>query len=341
MHKKAFSRNIAQSLTLGAWSKQTVETCLLRRLPDPLHRLAAPLSLTLLGKHPTPYAPTTNTVATTLLTLDLFDRIIRYCTRRNIWPAPDLTSPTMAPIAVFAHLDLPQLATIGDLADWLFLPVARLDYLADLHNRFEENGETAINHYHYILRPKKNNGIRLIEAPKQSLKTVQRQILRQIIDKIPDHPDAFGFVQGRNCLMGAARHANEEIVVCFDLQDFFPAVSASRVFGMFRCLGYPYAVARMLTALCTIKTPSRILTRMNPATRAAYAQPHLPQGAPASPALANKATFALDMRLAALAKSLSANYSRYADDVSFSGDRNIAKSLLNADPKSSATRGSP
>jgi RNA-directed DNA polymerase len=157
--------------------------------------------------------------------------------------------------------------------------------------------------------------------------------LRQIINKMPDHADAFGFVKGRNCLDGAARHAGESVVICFDLKDFFVSISSGRIFGVFRCLGYPGAVSRYLTALCTTATPSRMLERLSFDERTYYRQTHLPQGSPASPALANKAAFTLDRRLSALARRLGANYSRYADDLSFSGDQHIAGTLLQAVPQ--------
>ncbi len=238
----------------------------------------------------------------------------------------------MAPISAFAGLDIPALPTVDLLANWLLIPVDRLDYLADLHGRYEEHGDMAVNHYHYQLRPKRQRGLRVIEAPKQTLKALQRHVLRGILDKIPNHDDAFGFVTGRNCLAGANRHAGEAVVVTFDLQDFFPSVAAGRVFGLFRCLGYPAAVAKYLTALCTTQTPVRVLERLDFRDRAIYRAPHLPQGAPTSPALANHIAFTLDRRLSALARSLNANYSRYADDLSFSGDPHIVGCLLRAVP---------
>lgn len=65
----------------------------------------------------------------------------------------------------------------------------------------------------------------------------------------------------------------------------------------------------------------------------------MPQGAPTSPALANHVVFGLDRRLSALANSLDANFSRYADDMTFSGDRYIAATLLRAVPEFVADEG--
>jgi hypothetical protein len=58
-----------------------------------------------------------------------------------------------------------------------------------------------------------------------------------------------------------------------------------------------------------------------------YSLPHLPQGSPTSPALANLAAFRFDMRLAALSKTAGAEYTRYADDLLFSGDHSFARSV--------------
>lgn len=237
----------------------------------------------------------------------------------------------MAPIASFAALDVPNLTTVGDLATWLMCPVTRLTYLADASNRYENHGDMAVNHYHYHLKTKATS-VRLLEAPKAHLKTLQRQILRGIVEKMPIHDDAFGFVKGRSCLQAAQRHVGEEIVIGFDLASFFPSISAGRVFGLFRCLGYPEGVARCLTALCTNVTPNRVLDRLPPAERTNFRSAHLPQGAPTSPALANQMVYRLDCRLSGLARSLGAHYSRYADDMCFSGDRKIRDVLLQAVP---------
>jgi hypothetical protein len=119
------------------------------------------------------------------------------------------------------------------------------------------------------------------------------------------------------------------MVLRLDLRDFFPSVRASRVHALFRRLGYPYAVARLLTGLCTHTIgagawPTEI--KADEATRRLFAARHLPQGAPTSPALANLCAWRLDHRLSALAAAAGATFTRYADDLVFSGDRDFERS---------------
>src|SRR6266446_5572440 len=114
------------------------------------------------------------------------------------------------------------------------------------------------------------------------------------------------------------------MVLHFDLRDFFPSVRAARVHAVFRTAGYPVPVARLLTGLCTNVVPSDVWRAApgegNRQPWSLYRFPHLPQGAPTSPALANLCAYRLDCRLAALARALGAWYTRYADDLAFSGD---------------------
>jgi hypothetical protein len=114
-----------------------------------------------------------------------------------------------------------------------------------------------------------------------------------------------------------------------DLQAFFTSVFAGRVYGVFRTAGYPEEAARTLTALCTHRTPSDVLASAPVSAELDCARlraPHLPQGAPSSGALANLAAHRLDVRLAALATFVGARYSRYADDLVFSGERDLIRS---------------
>jgi hypothetical protein len=97
-----------------------------------------------------------------------------------------------------------------------------------------------------------------------------------------------------------------------DLFDFFPSIPAVRVQALFRTMGYPETVADLMGGICTNAIRGNVPD--------IYRRPHLPQGAPTSPALANACAWRMDCRLAGLARSLEAEYTRYADDLAFSGD---------------------
>lgn len=339
MKRSDLARNFAAIATNADWSEKTVAAAFARRLPNALQSDGATLAAEITRTLKSPYAPGTKTVAREIAVQDAFERIWQFCRRRNLWPALDLTTPSMSPIAAFAALDVPDLPTVDALCEWLLIAPERLDHLADPQNRHEAHGDMAVNNYHYHLQAKRSGQCRLIEAPKAALKSLQRRILRDILDAVPANDAAFGFVRGRNCIQAASRHAGEAMVICFDLKHFFPSVATPRVFGLFRCLGYPHAVSSMLTALTTNATPSRILRNLSSEDRTLFLRPHLPQGAPTSPTLANLACHSLDRRLVGLADRIGAQYSRYADDLAFSGDRSIKRTLLDLVPEIIAHEG--
>lgn len=331
--RKRLAANLADSLSLCAWDDRAIAECLRRRLPVTLRHFVTYQTQAIMDALPGFVAPPQAQIKAVLQDCSIFARVHRYCEKHNIWPAPDLSRPRFQPIAPFVHLNIPPIATLTDLADWLALTPAQLDQYADATGRHETHGDMAVNHYHYHLHAKASGGQRLIEAPKPRLKSLQRVILRAILNHVPTHPDAFGFIAGKSCLHGAARHVGEPMVVAFDLRDFFANISAGRVFGLLRALGYPPNVAGRLTGLCTNITPARVRDRMAFADRQMLRRGHLPQGAPTSPALANLVAYQLDCRLSALAKSLGASYTRYADDMTFSGDPHIKRAVLDAVPQ--------
>jgi hypothetical protein len=244
-----------------------------------------------------------------------------------------LDAPRFAPMQPFADLRIPALATPGDLADWLGQSPEQLDWLADERRGHGRAVKSPLQHYRYAFISKRSGMPRLIEAPKPRLKAIQRRILRQILSVVPVHHSANGFVAGRSCLSGAQLHAGECVVATFDLAQFFPSIVLGRVHGLFRGLGYPWAVARRLAGLCTTITPASVFLRLPECQRpdrglqALFGVPHLPQGAPTSPVLANLLAWRLDRRLHGLARAAGANYTRYADDLAFSGDKDFANGL--------------
>ncbi|ROZ68983.1 reverse transcriptase family protein [Ramlibacter sp. WS9] len=246
------------------------------------------------------------------------------------------TARMAAPPFELAGLELPSLPTLTDLAAWLDVSLERLQWLIAPSQNFRETepapGRANVPpglHYHALLKPKRSDGLRLIEIPKPDLKRVQRRLLSGLLDRIPVHECVHGFSKGRSVLTHAAEHTGQAVVICHDLRDFFNSIGIARIRALWRTLGYPEGVSAALAALCTARTPRAVRERLlecgsiDRRGAARLASPHLPQGAPTSPALANLCGFALDLRLDGLAWRFGARYSRYADDLAFSGPADL------------------
>jgi RNA-directed DNA polymerase len=243
----------------------------------------------------------------------------------------------MQPAQAARTWPVPPIATVGELAAWLGVSAGQLEWFADLKRLSARQGEVdgPMSHYHYRVLAKPGGAIRLIEAPKKRLKELQRVILAEIVEKMPAHAAAHGFLNGHSIKTHAALHVGRQVVLRMDLRDFFPSISAPRVRALFRTAGYPDAVADLLGGLCTNAAPRKLLTTLSKGfdplavaeARALYACPHLPQGAPTSPALANLIAYRVDCRLTGLARSAGALYTRYADDLAFSGDAAFRRCL--------------
>ena len=237
----------------------------------------------------------------------------------------------MRPMNAARAWEIPAIESVGTLASWLGVSPSELEWFADLKRIGAKLGtvriEDPVSHYHYRILAKAGGNIRLIEAPKRRLKEIQRKVLSEILDKIPAHSAAHGFRRGHSITTFAAGHAGRRVVLRMDLKDFFPSLSAARVQAFFRTAGYPESVSSFLAGICTNSVPrslwSSVRNEIDSPTlteiRAFYFSPHLPQGAPTSPALANLTSYRLDCRLSGLAKSAGAVYTRYADDLAFSG----------------------
>jgi RNA-directed DNA polymerase len=223
---------------------------------------------------------------------------------------------------------VPPLRTVGELAEWLEIDTAELDWFADRRGLESKLPEGPLRHYRYYWLSKRLAGTaRLIEAPKWRLKTIQRRLLHGILDTIGPHDTACGFRRGSSIHRFVAPHAGRRLVLKIDLRDFFPSINRARITAVFRVAGYPEQVAQTLAALCTNAVPADVWRgfpgygdqRDQWRHESLYCRPHLPQGAPTSPALANLCAYRLDCRLQGLAQVTGAQYSRYADDLLFSG----------------------
>lgn len=209
--------------------------------------------------------------------------------------------------------NLPVLHKSDDVATLLGISLPVLRWLS-FHRK-----SVALVHYHRYGIPKKSGGIRHISAPKKALGEAQEKVLWRILNKVAPSEDAHGFVKKRSVVSNAAPHIGKKVVVNLDLKDFFPTITFRRVKGLFRSLGYSEHVATVLGLLCT--EPTRAKAELGGKVyHVALGERFLPQGACTSPAITNLLCRKLDKRLAGLAKSAGFSYTRYADDLTFSGD---------------------
>ncbi|QDT99178.1 reverse transcriptase family protein [Gimesia aquarii] len=236
----------------------------------------------------------------------------------------------MAQDTDFEKLDqynLPRFCTPLELSQWLEFPLGKLAWLTHRFNQFDRPDDVKESHYVYHWLPKRN-GFRLIEAPRPFIKIAQEQILKDLLNRIPVHPAAHGFVAGHSSVTNALPHTGKRVVVKFDLENFYTSVKFSRVVSIYRSIGYCREVSLWLARLTTSAIPMSMpfpdgsLRPLYP-----YLSRHLPQGAPTSPALANLSAFSLDVRLSGLARSFDAEYTRYADDLTFSGSDQFLRAL--------------
>ena len=223
-----------------------------------------------------------------------------------------------------------EIDSVTKLAELLELSDGQLAWLADVRGLERTVSEPKLRNYRYRTMPRRGGLPRVIEVPKARLKEIQRWLLHEILDHIPPHDAAHGFTRGRSVVSHARLHTGQPAVLRLDLKDFFASITAARVFGIYRVVGYAPPVAYALTGLSTNTVPGALWAAMSgvadPRLIQAHfwlgrqlATPHLPQGAPTSPALANLAAFRLDRRLTGLARAAGLGYSRYADDLTFSG----------------------
>lgn len=148
---------------------------------------------------------------------------------------------------------------------------------------------------------KKNGRKRPISEPLPSLKNIQIWILKNILEKVPVSPFAKAYKSKIKLIENLKFHKKQPKVFTLDLENFFPSIKIESVEKIFLKLGYSKMVANLLAKLCTKENT-------------------LPQGAPTSPYLSNLVFKEADTAISEFCKAKKIRYTRYADDLSFSGD---------------------
>lgn len=157
------------------------------------------------------------------------------------------------------------------------------------------------SYYRVFNIKKRAGGLREIHAPYPSLLMCQDWIYRNILLSKPVHAAAHGFVPGRSIFSNASKHLGKKCLLKMDVKNFFPSIKINWVINYFQTIGYADNVSFYLASLCC-------------------SDGALVQGSSASPYISNLLLYGLDARLSKLAKSYGVEYTRYADDLTFSGD---------------------
>lgn len=159
--------------------------------------------------------------------------------------------------------------------------------------------------------PKRNRagGFRTVWEPalaKQEYKALAQRLESFFRLALPGFPQdaAYGYRPGRNIRENAAAHTGHARLLTVDLESFFPSISVDRVAQLFERVGVQPAIAESLAQFVTIGGS-------------------LPLGLPTSPVISNAIAVPLDIACQALVEGTGVTYTRYADDLSFSGDADL------------------
>jgi len=203
----------------------------------------------------------------------------------------ELVSQYLTYIQKLSSQNLPVIFEVEHLAALIGIKYHEL-------NKMIQNQEAF---YREFEMPKRTGGVRVISAPYPSLLLCQDWIYEHILKPAKLHYCAHAYMPKKSIVTNATPHLNTNALLKMDFKDFFPSLSINWVVNFFSKLGYANNIAYSLAALCCLDD-------------------RLPQGASTSPALSNILLLSLDKRLYKLSKKFDLNYTRYADDLAFSGN---------------------
>lgn len=182
--------------------------------------------------------------------------------------------------------------SIAWCADFLEISEDKLVHILSKKSRY----------YKQFMLKKRSGGYRMISAPNPLLLSIQKKIYQKILFSQAVHPAATGFRPQMSIKDNALPHLGQKEVLKVDIADFFGSIRKPKVVVAFKKMGYSAPVAKILAELCTLKGK-------------------LPQGAATSPALSNIMMYDTDVEISRFTKRRKLQYTRYADDITFSGEK--------------------
>lgn len=234
--------------------------------------------------------------------------------------SPEYIEDVSKYISDLSERDLPVIFSLQHLCLLAHVNIDMIESLCD---------SDRLNHYKRFKVKKKRGGYRIIQSPEDSLKYLQKWILINILDKVSSHDCSKGFDK-RDCTKeNAEAHLGQTAILKIDLLRFYDSVNERRVYGIFKSIGYHSNLAVYLAKICTVEPDANFLASFRKGEQELKSaivhngEGLLPQGAPTSPKLSNLIARRLDARLYGLAKKNNLIYSRYADDITFSGELGV------------------
>jgi RNA-directed DNA polymerase len=181
--------------------------------------------------------------------------------------------------------------------------------LVGYNSNYIERAIVFTNHfYRKFSIPKTNGESRRISEPLPSLKDIQLWILNHVLYKVDASKFAKAYVPGVTLKQNLVFHKGQPIVLTIDIKDFFASIDRNKIEALFKGFGYSTLVSDLLAKLCCLNDK-------------------LPQGAPTSPCLSNLIMNDFDDEIYTYCRDNKIRYTRYADDMTFSGrfDSNAIK----------------
>lgn len=209
---------------------------------------------------------------------------------------------TLKLLAYAKNLFTKSLPIIFDIEHLALLVGYKSTYI----NRVHRNAKHFYRHFEVR---KKSGGVRDIYAPLPSLKDIQSWVLNNILYKCQISIYAKAYVRKKSIKDAARFHRGQRYVVAIDIKDFFNFISRLAIKNAFLEIGYENELSEILSSICCLDG-------------------HLPQGAPTSPALSNIIFRSVDNAISGYCHEYKVKYTRYADDLIFSGDFNV-RELIN------------
>ena len=184
---------------------------------------------------------------------------------------------------------------IDDLLEWLHIKDVPSSIVASMI-------ATPASFYRSFSIKKRRGGERIINSPFASLDFIQKKIYQSLYHDERFHHSAYAFVKGKNAILHAKEHISSSELLTLDIEDFFGTITQKKVIQALDVIGFSSAASFYISSLCCLENK-------------------LPQGASTSPLLSNIIFTPVDIRLSALARHFGVTYSRYADDLAFSGEK--------------------